>query len=140
MTEPQSIARDLAAWVRAWREHDLAGVLLLVHENVRLEHWDGRLILGKAALRRAWSDWFAGRDFQFVEEETFVDAPAQRALFRWRLTWPSALPGWQGEKEERRGVDVLHFQDGLIVRKLTYCQTTVTIGGRRMPLAAQPPG
>ena len=93
-----------------------------MHQDVRFEHWDGRLLVGRPALRRAWSAWFEGRDFAFAEEETFIDEQAQKALFRWRLDWSPPLPGRRGAREERRGADVLHFQGGLIAVKLTYCK------------------
>jgi ketosteroid isomerase-like protein len=131
------LAADLARWTRAWREHDLDGVLELMDESVVFEHWDGSRLLGKPALRRAWSGWFAGGDFDFAELETFVDAAAQKAVFRWRLRWPSRLAAHRGEPEQRQGLDVLHFAGGRIVRKLTYCKTTVTISGRTIPL--EPP-
>lgn len=145
MAEPRASARDrmahdLARWYRAWDEHDLEGVLALMHDDVRFEHWDGSLIIGKAALRRAWSAWFAGGGFRFVEQETFLDETVSKALFRWRLRRPSPLPDHRGEPQERQGVDVLHFADGLIIRKLTFCQTTVVVAGRRLPADAQPPG
>ncbi len=128
--EREAIARALAAWYEAWRAHDLESVLSLLHDDVRFEHWDGSVVVGKSALRRAWSGWFAGRDFHFAEEETFVDAGACKALFRWRLTWPAPGPDRRGEFEVRRGVDVLHFLDARIIRKLTYTKTTVTAAGR----------
>jgi ketosteroid isomerase-like protein len=145
MVEPHAqtrdrMAHDLSRWYRAWSEHDLEGVLALMHDEVRFVHWDGSLVVGKAALRRAWSAWFAGRDFRFVEEETFLDETARKALFHWRLRWPGPQPGRRGEPEERLGVDVLHFREGLIIRKLSFCQTTVVIAGRRLPAIAQPPG
>ena len=108
----------LARWYGCWERYDLDGVLSLFHERVRYEHWDGRSIVGRALLRLAWSSWFAGRDFRFREEETFIDEFAQKALYRWELTWPS--PDDSQATEVRSGVDVLHFQDGLIVAKLTY--------------------
>jgi hypothetical protein len=34
------------------------------------------------------------------------------------------------------GVDVLHFQDGKIVKKLTYSKSTIEIDGERISLRA----
>ena len=143
MIEPTSLTRNeltraLARWYKAWNAHDLDAVMSLLHESVRFEHWDGTQVLGKPALRRAWSAWFSGSDFRFDEEETFIDEREQKVLFRWRLSWPSPLAERRGEPEKRRGVDVLHFQDRLIIRKLTYCKTTVTIAGRPLSLKAAP--
>lgn len=112
------MSRRLAHWYEAWNRHDLDGVLALLHPDVRFEHWDGRTLTGRAALRLAWAAWFAGGGFLFREQETFIDQDAQKALFRWILRWN--LPGNGSREEEREGVDVLHFRDGLIVKKLTF--------------------
>lgn len=112
------ISRRLVAWYDCWTRYDLEGVLSLFDDRVRYDHWDGRTIQGRPLLRFAWSSWFARADFRFHEEETFIDEHAQKAVYRWRLTWPSSSdPNTPGE---RSGVDVLHFRDGLIVRKMTY--------------------
>ncbi len=126
----------LAAWYRAWNVHDLDGVMALFHPDVVFDNWTGGRARGRDALRAAWAPWFADHGgFRFEEEETFVDEAAQQALYRWILTWPSREPGWEGQPEVRRGVDVLRFQDGLVIEKLTYSKTTLEIGGRRVRLA-----
>jgi hypothetical protein len=45
--------------------------------------------------------------------------------------------GCEGRIEKRRGVDVMHFKDGKIIRKLTYSKTTIDIGGQRIRLVAE---
>jgi len=50
------------------------------------------------------------------------------------LDWPSTEKGQEGKAEKRRGLDVIHFQDGKIIKKLTYSKTTVEIDGQRFPL------
>jgi hypothetical protein len=42
----------------------------------------------------------------------------------------------EGKPERRRGVDVMHFRDGLIIKKYTYSKTTLEIGGERVKLTA----
>ena len=58
----------------------------------------------------------------------------QKALYRWQLEWPSIEKGCEGKPEKRRGVDVLHFKDGKIIKKLTYSKTTLEIDGQRVRL------
>ena len=88
-------------------------------------------------VEKAWEDWFSEHGgFRFLEEDTFVDEIQQKALYRWRLEWPSLEKGYEGRPEIRRGIDVLHFKDGKIVAKLTYSKTTVDIDGRRCKLRA----
>jgi ketosteroid isomerase-like protein len=135
MSRRQKILEALTSWNRAWNRHDLEGVMRLFHEDVVFENWTGARIRGKQKLRQAWSAWFENHgDFRFIEEETFVDPEQQKVLFRWRLEWPSTLPKHSGASEIRRGVDVLHFREGRIVRKLTYSKTTVEVAGKRIPL------
>jgi ketosteroid isomerase-like protein len=126
------ILSTLNQWNRSWAAHDLDAVMALFHETVYFENWTGGNVRGKAALRQAWQGWFADHGgFRFEEEDTFVDERAQKALYRWRLEWPSMEAGCEGRPETRRGVDVLHFADGKIIAKLTYSKTTVEIDGRR---------
>ena len=90
---------------------------------------------GKKALRKAWEPWFKDHgDFRFMEEETFIDETEQKVLYRWSLEWPSMEKGYEGRYEKRRGIDVLHFKDGRIIKKLTYSKTTIEIDGERHTL------
>ncbi len=131
----QEIRNALKEWNRSWDDHDLEGVLKLMHDDVLFENWTGGKAIGKEALRKAWAPWFANHGgFRFIEEETFVDEKEQKVLFRWELAWPSFERGFEGKPEKRRGVDVLHFQDGKIIKKLTYSKTTVEIDGENFPL------
>ena len=128
----QEIENALRKWNAAWDHYDLDGVMALFHDEVTFENWTGGTARGKAALRRAWSPWFADNGgFRFIEEETFIDEENQKALYRWQLEWPSFEKGQEGRPEKRRGVDVLHFKDGKIINKLTYSKTTIEIDGKR---------
>ncbi|MEJ5376664.1 MAG: nuclear transport factor 2 family protein [bacterium] len=134
----QEIQKALEIWKKAWEQHDLAGVMALFHEEISFENWTGAKVRGKQALEKAWSSWFAQHGgFRFQEEETFVDEVEQKVLYRWKLEWPSPERGYQGKPEVRRGVDVIHFQDGKIIRKLTYCKTTLEIEGFRVRLVPE---
>jgi hypothetical protein len=70
-------------------------------------------------------------------EELIADEKAQKVLYRWQLDWPSIEKGFEGKPEKRRGVDVIHFQDGKIIQKLTYSKTTVEIDGAKVRLSPQ---
>lgn len=131
----EQIKRALDRWNKAWDDHDFEGVMALFHDEILFENWTGAKVKGKDALRKAWTPWFRNHGgFRFIEEETFVDEAEQKVLYRWQLEWPCMEKGHEGKPEIRRGVDVLHFQDGKIIRKLTYCKTTVEIEGQRYPL------
>jgi ketosteroid isomerase-like protein len=134
----EEIKQALLDWQLAWNAYDIDGVMELFHDDVLFENWTGGRARGKDALRRAWTPWFANHDgFRFTEEETFIDEVEQKVLYRWQLEWLSFEAGYEGKPERRRGVDVLHFQDGKIIRKLTYSKTTVEIDGKRVCLVAQ---
>ena len=132
----QEIEDALRRWNLAWDKHDLDGVMQLFHDEIVFENWTGGKARGKEALGKAWAPWFANHGgFRFIEEETFIDEKEQKALYRWLLEWPSFEKGYEGKPEKRRGIDVLHFQDGKIIKKLTYSKTTIDIGGERLPLS-----
>ena len=125
----------LKQWNLAWDNHDLEGVMALFHEDVVFDNWTGGKVRGKDALRKAWEPWFSNHgNFRFVEEEIFIDEKEQKVLYRWLLEWPSFESGSEGKPEKRRGVDVIHFKNGKILKKLTYSKTTIEIEGKRQSL------
>jgi ketosteroid isomerase-like protein len=131
------IERRLKVWNQAWDRHDLDGVMELFHDDVVFDNWTGGQARGKEALRKAWAPWFSNHGgFRFTEEDTFIDEPGQKVLYRWTLDWPSSEPGYEGRPEQRRGVDVIHFEDGKIIQKLTYSKATLVIDGKRVRLTA----
>ena len=135
----EQMKEALAEWNRAWDDHDLDGVVALFHDDVLFENWTGGKAKGIDALRKAWEPWFANHGgFRFTPEDTFIDEDEQKVLYRWQLDWPSFEKGFAGMPEMRRGVDVIHFQDGKIIQKLTYSKTTIEIDGQRVPLSAAP--
>ena len=135
MLTRREIENALRRWKQAWDDHVLEGVMELFHDDILFENWTGGKAQGQEALRQAWASWFANHGgFRFTEEETFIDVEQQKALYRWQLEWPSIEKGCEGKPEKRRGVDVMHFKDGKIIRKLTYSKTTLEIDGQRVHL------
>jgi len=129
------IKKVLKKWSLAWSNHDLEGVIAPFHDEIVFDNWTGGKVRGKEALRKAWTPWFANHgNFRFVEEETFIDEREQKVLYRWLLEWPSVEKGNEGKPEKRRGVDVIHFENGKIINKFTYSKTTIEIDGQRQSL------
>lgn len=117
-------------WLRAWNDHDLERVMNLFHEDVIFENWTGATVIGKRALKKAWTLWFINHgNFIFTEEGVSFDAEEQRMIFMWKLEWPSHLTNHKGKNEIRHGVDILFFKDGKLIQKHTYSKTTVQIEG-----------
>lgn len=138
MLSRKEIEELLTRWERAWNDHNLDEVMSAFHDEVLFENWTGGKVKGKLNLRRVWAPWFANHSgFRFIEEETFIDETQQKALFRWQLEWSSSEKGYEGRTERRHGVDVLHFQDGAIIQKLTFSKTIIEIDGKKVQLWAK---
>lgn len=138
MLSRTDIYKALAKWNQAWNHHDLAAVMQLFHDDVLFENWTGATAQGKEKLLKSWTPWFENHNgFRFTEEDTFIDETQQKVLYRWQLEWRSVESGLEDKIEKRRGVDVLHFKDGKIIKKLTYSKTTIEIEGKRVPLSAK---
>lgn len=129
------IQSALRKWNQAWDRHNLNGVMELFHDEIYFENWTGAKVQGKRALHEAWAPWFAKHGgFRFRPEDIFIDEQEQKVLYQWELSWPSMEKGFEGKPEKRRGVDLIHFKEGKIIRKVTYCKTTVEIDGKRVKL------
>ena len=129
------LAEVIENWSQAWNKHDLDGVMTLFHADVVFENWTGATVRGKNALRQAWQPWFQNHGhFKFITEDVFVDASCQKVLYQWTLEWPSFEAGYAGKWEIRRGVDVIHFREGKIISKQTYCKTSIEIDTQRICL------
>lgn len=130
----EEIRSAIEVWNLAWERYDLDGVLALMRDDIVFDNWTGGRAEGKEALRKAWTPWFAEGGFRFIEEDLFIDEADQKVLFRWVLEWPCREKGFEGKLERRRGVDVMHFRNGKMRRKLTYSKTTIEIDGQRHAL------
>jgi ketosteroid isomerase-like protein len=131
------ISKALAEMNEAFNAHDLEGVLERLHEEIYFENWTGGSVKGIESLKTAWAPWFKDHGgFRFTHENTLIDEAEQKAVTRWRLDWPSTEAGYEGLHETRRGVDVIRFEDGKVIEKLSYSKTTVEIEGNRVRLRA----
>ena len=127
----------LAKMNEAFNSHDLEGVLEWLHDEIYFENWTGGRVKGVESLNVAWASWFKDHGgFRFTHEDALIDEAQQKAVTRWRLDWPSTETGYEGLHETRRGVDVMRFEDGKVIEKLTYSKTTLEIDGRIVRLRA----
>ncbi len=122
-------------WINAWNKHDLDKVMQLIHDDIIFENWTGAKVSGKKNLRRVWTPWFAHHgDFKFHGEDVFFDEEEQKLVFTWMLQWPSNLALYKGKLEVRRGVDVIYFDGGKIIRKHSYTKTNLSIEGKAISI------
>ncbi len=134
------IFRLIKAWLVAWDVHNLEGVMELIHDEIVFENWTGAIVSGKNNLKRLWGPWFLNHgDFSFFEEDIFIDEQEQKVLFSWRLHWHSLEKFYKGKPEIRRGVDILHFKNGKILKKYSYIKTSILIDSIPILLSASKP-
>jgi ketosteroid isomerase-like protein len=110
----------------AFNRDDLVGVMAMMAEDALYEEFTGTVSRGKPAIRAAFEPQFRGDHgkIRFETEDLFADAATGKALIRWvcRLETRRGPAAW-------RGLDILHFEDGLVKRKLTYAKAKVPLLG-----------
>ena len=111
-------------FTEAFNRDDLDGVMAMMAEDAVYEEFTGVVNHGTAAIRAAFEPQFRGDygKMTFDSEDLFADATTGKALIRWvcRLQTKRGPAGW-------RGLDILHFADGLVTRKLTYAKSKVPL-------------
>ncbi len=108
----------------AFNRDDLDAVMSFFAEDAVYDEFNGRVSRGKAAIRTAFEPQFRG-DYgviRFHTEDLFVDAVSGKALIRWLCTVErdEHTRGW-------RGLDILRFEDGLLMEKHTYAKAAVPL-------------
>jgi ketosteroid isomerase-like protein len=108
----------------AFNRNDLDGVMAMMAADAVYEEFTGVVSRGQAAIRAAFVPQFRGDygTMRFESEDLFADAATGKALIRWvcRLETKRGPAGW-------RGLDILHFEHGLVKHKLTYAKAKVPL-------------
>jgi|GraSoiStandDraft_4_1057263.scaffolds.fasta_scaffold768745_2 ketosteroid isomerase-like protein len=119
MTRDELVLR-VRAFVDAFNRRDLDAVMPFFAEGAVYDELTGKRNAGAAAIRDAFVPQFRGDygPIVFDEEDLFVDEHEQKALVSWTCRLEGKPGGW-------RGLDVLCFEDGLIVEKRTYTKADV---------------
>lgn len=110
------------AFTGAFNREDLDGVMAFMAEDAVYDQFNGARAVGKAAIREAFVPQFRG-DFgtmRFLTEDCFVDAAAGKAMISWVCTLER-----DGLRRGWRGLDLLHFEGGLVKEKHTYAKADV---------------
>jgi ketosteroid isomerase-like protein len=116
-TELERLVRE---FVLAFNRRDLDGVMAYFAERAVYDELTGARHVGVQAIRDAFLPQFRGDygPIVFDEEDLFVDEQAGKALVSWVCRLEGKPGGW-------RGLDVLCFEDGLVVEKRTYTKADV---------------
>ncbi len=114
------LRRLTGEFTAAFNEEDLPKVMSYFADDAIYDEFNGIRQQGKAAIERAFQPQFRGDfgEMRFVDDDLFVDPKAQKAMISWQCTLRKGdkFGGWHG-------LDILHFQDGKIVQKLTYSKS-----------------
>lgn len=119
-TARADLAQSVRAFVDAFNRRDLDAVMRFFAESAVYDELTGARHVGKAAVREAFVPQFRGDygPIVFDEEDLFIDEIACKALVSWTCRLEGKPGGW-------RGLDVLCFDDGLIIEKRTYTKAEV---------------
>jgi ketosteroid isomerase-like protein len=120
MTESSVSVATLEGFLAAFNAHDLDAIMQFFADDCELlmprgkEPWGTRYV-GKAAVREGLATRFSGiPDVHYGEDSHFV--AGNHAVSTWLLTGTTA----SGEKLRVRGVDLLEFRDGKVIKKDAY--------------------
>jgi ketosteroid isomerase-like protein len=109
-------------FTEAFNREDIDEVMSYFAADAVYDEFNGVRNEGVEAIRCAFAPQFAGAfgRMRFHTEDMFLDVPAGKALVRWTLTLEE--PTRAGAY---RGLDILHFRDGRLVEKHTYCKAKI---------------
>jgi len=114
--EIEKLTLDFTA---AFNRDDLDGVMAYFAEDGVYDQVDGQRAIGRAAIRKAFEPQFQGAygTMRFLQEDLFVDQAAGKSMISWTCSFATKRgpAGW-------RGLDLLHWQGGKLVHKLTYAK------------------
>ena len=123
-TDRKTLEELTVRFTEAFNRDDLDGVMAMMAEDACYNEFNGNRSHGRAAVREAFEPQFRG-DFgkiRFHPEDIVIDEAAGKTLVRWLCTLEGkdGMQGW-------RGLDVLHFENGLVKEKHTYAKAPVPL-------------
>ncbi len=109
-------------FTEAFNREDIDEVMSYFAEDAVYDEFNGVRNVGKEAIRKAFEPQFAGAfgRMRFHTEDMFLDVEAGKAMIRWILTLEEKT-----RSGAYRGLDLLHFEDGRLVEKHTYCKARI---------------
>lgn len=129
-----ALERLVVDFTEAFNHEDIDEVMSYFAPDAIYDEFNGVRNQGLAAIRKAFEPQFAGvyGRMRFHTEDMFLDVSAGKALIRWTLTLvESARAG------AYRGLDILHWRDGKLVEKHTYCKAKVPFIRKKSEMEAE---
>ena len=123
----------VVAFTEAFNREDIDEVMSYFAEDAIYDEFNDIRHEGLVAIRKAFEPQFSGAfgKMRFHTEDMFLDVGTSKAMTRWVLTL---------EGEDRagayRGLDLLHFNDGKLVEKHTYCKAKVPFIRKKADMTA----
>ena len=119
-TDRQRLAELTRRFVTAFNDNDLDAVMSYFADDGVYDEFNGTRNRGKEAIRAALLPQFTGRygTMRFIDDDLFVDPDAGKVMASWRCTLDL-----KGQPTSWRGLDLLHFEGDVLVRKSTYAKT-----------------
>ena len=117
-----ALERLVIDFTEAFNREDIDEVMSYFADNAIYDEFNDVRHVGRDAIRKAFQPQFGGAfgRMRFYTEDMFLDVAQGKALIRWVLTLEE--PGRQGAY---RGLDILHFADGRLTEKHTYCKAKI---------------
>lgn len=105
------------SFLDAFNRGDVDAIMSFFAENSVYEELHGKKNVGKNAIRESFKKLFSGKfgQIRFDEEDTFIDPSENKVMSSWALNIEMG-----GTLKSMRGLDLLHFENGLVTFKGTY--------------------
>lgn len=117
-----ALEKLVVEFTEAFNREDIDEVMSYFAPDAIYDEFNDVRHVGADAIRAAFVPQFAGKygRMRFHTEDLFLDVEGGKALIRWVLTM---------EEDTRqgayRGLDILHFENGKLVEKHTYCKARI---------------
>jgi len=119
MARIETAIRAVLSFYEAFNRHDVAGMIALLTDDCRFEHFapapDGTVYAGKDAIARFWQDFFRESPQAHIEIEK-IHGFGMQCIARWRCDWVDAA----GNPRHLRGVDLFTERGGLLCEQHSY--------------------
>ncbi|MDA0652079.1 MAG: nuclear transport factor 2 family protein [Proteobacteria bacterium] len=111
-------------FTEAFNREDIDEVMSYFADDALYDEFNDVRHVGKDAIRAAFEPQFAGAygRLRFHTEDMFLDVEVGKAMIRWVLTLEE-----DARQGAYRGLDILHFENGKLTEKHTYCKAKIPL-------------